>query len=330
MKELIQEEIEKRSSGGLLKNVLLKLNITEVVVISFYFLLTIMNLIFMGRVEQWYLLIIVNAGVTAFVISAAHFDDKGKHRFWSAMHYWYLAPLILLTFKELYLMIRPIRMHDYDHLLIMADRFIFGTDPTHVLLKIANPVLTEILQLAYGSFYILPVILGLNLYMQKRLTALDFSLFAVVYGFFLSYIGYFLLPAIGPRFTLHDFYNTDTELPGIFLTNLLREVVNTGESIPKGTPNPASVVQRDVFPSGHTQMTLITMYLSVKFNVRSKYLLLPTGVLLIFATVYLRYHYVIDLIGGTIFMVLTMWSGRYLYNIWQKYKKEDIFTYDNV
>ncbi|MDP4175379.1 MAG: phosphatase PAP2 family protein [Bacteroidota bacterium] len=327
---MLKNKTDNIKSAGTFWPLILTLNITDLIVIAFYFFLTVLNLLFWNRIEQWYLLIVVNVIVTLFVFSAASFDDKGKSKFWSIIHYWYLAPLILLTFKELYLMIKPIRIHDYDYILINADRFIFGTDPTRVLLKIANPFLTELLQIAYGSFYILPIVLGLNLYLLKRNTALDFSLFAVVYGFFLSYIGYFFLPAIGPRFTLHNFYDINNDLPGLFLTNFLREIVNTGESIPFGTPNPASVVQRDVFPSGHTQMTLITMYLATRFNVKSKYFLLPTGSLLIFATVYLRYHYVIDLLGGTVFMIITMWSGKYIYNKWQKVKGKELFSYDSL
>lgn len=306
---------------------LLMLNVTDLVVIAFYLFLTALNIIYRPVIREWNILIWVNAAVISFVVCTSILDDSGRRKFWYQLHLWYLAPLILLTFKELYLMIKPIRVIDYDYLLINADRFMFGTDPTKVLFKIANPLLTEILQIAYGSFYLLPIILGVNLMIKKRHTALDFSVFAVVYGFFLSYIGYFLLPAIGPRFTLHDFNNLNNELPGLWLTGFLREVVNMGESIPTGTPNPAEVVQRDVFPSGHTQMTLIVMYLSYKFKVKTRYFLIPIGTLLIIATVYMRYHYVIDLLGGAVFMILTMWSGKYLYNYWQKFKGKSEFEY---
>ncbi|MEI7810873.1 MAG: phosphatase PAP2 family protein [Ignavibacteria bacterium] len=309
---------------------LLKLSITDIIVIGFYLFLTLLNVIFYSRVNEWFILIIVNMGVISLVLLMAKNDETGKSRFWSSLRYWYLAPLILLTFKELYLMIKPIRVHDYDYLLIKADRFLLGCDATVVLQKIANPLLTELLQFAYTSFYVLPVILGINLYMQNRKPALDFSLFAVVYGFFLSYIGYFFLPAIGPRFALHDFSGMNTDLPGLFITNFLREAINTGESIPYGTINPEAVVQRDVFPSGHTQMTLIVMYLSFRFNVKSKYFLIPAGTLLIFATVYLRYHYVIDVIAGVFFMVITMISGKYLYNWRQKVTGKEIFSYDKL
>ncbi|MGE5362750.1 MAG: phosphatase PAP2 family protein [Bacteroidota bacterium] len=313
-----------------LKELLLKLNITDLIVIIFYTILIILNIVFCCRIEQWPILIVMNVGIIAAVFGIAYLDHPGDNRLWYNLHYWYLVPLILLTFKELYLMIKPIRINDYDYLLIAADRFMFGTDPTRVLDKIANPLLTEILQISYGTFYFLPILLGIDLMVRKRLSQLDFGLFAVVYGFFLSYLGYFMLPAIGPRFTLHDFYSINTDLPGLCLTNFLREVVNTGESIPSGTPNPAAVVQRDVFPSGHTQMTLITMYLTCRYNSKMKYVIVPVGTLLIFATVYLRYHYVIDLIGGTLFMIFTMWSGKKIYNWWQSVRSLPEFNYDNT
>ena len=113
-------------------------------------------------------------------------------------------------------------------------------------------------------------------------------------------------------------------MPGVFITDYLSEIVNSGESIPSGTPFPALVVQRDAFPSGHTQMTLLVMYLSVKFKSRTKYFLIPDGILLIFATVYLRYHYVTDLIGGIVFMFLTIWTGKYIYRWWKRVTKEQM------
>ena len=36
-------------------------------------------------------------------------------------------------------------------------------------------------------------------------------MFTCVFGFYLSYLGYFALPAVGPRYTLHDFNSLDAE-----------------------------------------------------------------------------------------------------------------------
>jgi membrane-associated phospholipid phosphatase len=245
-------------------------------------------------------------------------ESKYDNEFWNAVHYWYIVPVVLITFKELYFMIKPIRIFDHDQMFIAIDRWLFGTDPTHLLSQISTPVLTEILQIVYGMFYLLPILLGLFLLRKKRYVAMDFAVFILVYGFYLSYLGYFIWPGIGPRFTLHNFNTINQDLPGLFLTNFLRDLVNSGESIPPGTLNPADVVQRDIFPSGHTMMTLIVMYLSVRLKSRSKYFFVPIGTLLIFSTVYLWYHYVIDLIGGLLFMIFALWSGRYIFNWWRR------------
>ncbi len=302
------------------KSLLKVLNVTDLSVVVFFMFLSFLNLIFFNRIASWYLLILINFGVISLVFFLANQHNKNCGKGWVYAHYFYLVPLILFTFKELYLMVKPIRNIDYDQTLIAIDRFIFGTDPTVVLYKFAHPVLTELLQIIYATFYFLPVILGINLVIKKRWVELEFTTFSVVYGFFLSYIGYFLVPAVGPRFTLHNFATTESELPGLFITNLLREITNLGESIPNGTMNPAELVQRDVFPSGHTQMTLIVMYIAYKLNVKSKYFIIPDGLLLIFSTLYLRYHYFVDLLGGLLFMVLTMWTGNYIFNYWQRFR----------
>lgn len=300
----------------------------DLVLIAFYLFLTSLHIIFYNRIEDALNWILINLFVMAFTFILAYMESKSDGKFWAIIHYWYIAPVILLTFRQLHFMIKPIRPTDFDDLFIQIDRWLFfGNDPTHILFNIANPVLTEILQIVYGIFYLLPIILCLALLKNRRYVAVDYALFSVIYGFYLSYLGYFLLPGIGPRFTLHDFAAINETLPGLWLTNFLREVVNTGEGIPAGTLNPADVVQRDVFPSGHTMITLIVMYLSIKLKSRSRYFFIPVGSLLIFATVYLWYHYVIDLIGGALFMIFSLWSGKILFNWWRKKVGKEEFEF---
>lgn len=293
-------------------------NPADLVVVIFCILLSILNLIFFNKIETWYLNVLMNCLIILFVFFISIKSNKSNNIFFNHLHYWYFVPLIFLFFKEIYLIVDPIRGIIIDDHLILIDRFIFRTDPTVELYKIANPILTELLQIVYGTFFFLPVILGIDFLLREKTKEFQYSTFIIVYGFTLSYIGYILFPAIGPRFTLHNFEMNNIEMPGLFFTNILREIVNSGESIPTGTLNPAEIVQRDAFPSGHTQMTLLVMYLSVKFNSRFKIFFLVNGTLLIFATVYLRYHYVADLFGGFIFMILTLFSGKLIYNWWYK------------
>jgi len=312
----------------IIKSFLIKLKAYDLVVIMFYLFLMFINIFYQCKIELWLLWTVLNLSIISFTILNAYFENRYNNKFWRAMHYWYIAPLILFTFKELYYLIAPIRQQNYDWLFIEIDRWMFGGDPAKFLLQYSFPFLTELLQIVYAMFYFLPVILAFALLQDKRYIALDFAVFSIIYGFYLSYIGYFTLPAIGPRFTLHDFSLLSQKLPGLFFTPYLRKLIDIGESIPKGTIDPAAVVQRDAFPSGHTMITLIVMYLSIKLKSRTRFFFIPIGTLLIFATVYLWYHYVIDLIGGLIFMIFAMWSGKYIFNWWRRIQGEEEFDYN--
>ena len=313
-----------------IKPLIYNLKAYDIVVVVFYIILTILNLIFAEKIEYTPAWLIVNFGIIVFAFLISYLDTKQDLKLWKIIHYWYIAPLIFVTFKEIYFMIEPIRGQDYDWLFIQIDHWMFGANPTQVLQKIAFPLLTEFLMIIYSLFYFLPIILTLALFNKKKYLALDYAIFSIVYGFYLSYLGYFALPGVGPRFILHDFRSINTQLPGLLLTNFLRECVNLGESISSSTANPAAFVQRDVFPSGHTMITLVVMYLSVKLKSRSRYFFIPVGSLLIFATVYLQYHYVIDLAGGLVFMIFSLWSGKYIFNWWRRKRGLEEFEYSKV
>ena len=203
----------------------------DVVVIVFYIILSVVHLIYRDRIETWEFWIAVNLFIILISFLFAYLESKYDNEFWNAAHYWYIVPVVLITFKQLYFMIQPIRIYDHDEMFILIDRILFfGNDPTQLLWKISTPLLTEILQIVYGIFYLLPILLGLFLLRKKRYVAMDFSVFVVIYGFYLSYLGYFIWPGIGPRFTLHNFDTINQDLPGLLSTNFLREIVNTGES----------------------------------------------------------------------------------------------------
>jgi len=293
------------------------LHSADVLVIGFFAILSLINIVFALRIPYWWQIILINCTASALICWLGYARARTGWRFLRDIHEWYVAPLVFLSFKELYYMIYPIHNgRDYDDLLIAIDKWIFGVNPTEWLAHFTYPVLTEILQIAYTSFYLLFIIVGYEFYRQKQIDYFLFFMFTIMYGFFLSYLGYFFLPAVGPRFTLHDFAGLDRDLPGLLLTPYLRWFVNVGESIPLGVSNAVSMAgtQRDVFPSGHTMMTLVLMYLSARWKVRARYMVYVVGALLIVATVYQRYHYVIDLFAGFCFAMLCIGTAWPLYS----------------
>lgn len=299
------------------KRILSYLSPADFVSIVFLLFLVGLNLVFHDRVEQWFSIVAVNIAVIVLIGVLAWGAETKKTRLLVGLHRWYCYFIIIFIFKELYLMVRPIHPVDYDALFISIDRWMFAVNPTQWMAQFAHPVLTEILQIAYFSYYILFIVLGVEIYRRYAIETFDKAAFLIVYGFYLSYLGYFTLPGVGPRFTLHDFASLDVELPGLFLAESLRSIINAGESIPRMHPNPIEVVQRDVFPSGHTQLTIIVMTLGFRTKLHARWFLLICGVLLIIATVYLRYHYVIDLIAGGFMAWFTLWSGERLERWWK-------------
>jgi membrane-associated phospholipid phosphatase len=299
-----------------LKKLFRVLHSADLVIILYGILLTILNMVFRSRIPNWWMMVLINVVVCTGICLLALARSRKDFIILEYIHDWYAAPLVFLTFKELYFIIAPLHGGKaYDDVLIAADRWLFGVNPTQWLMQFANPALTEVLQIAYTIFYLLFLMAGLELYRRNDRTMFHFFMFTCIYGFYLSYLGYFTLPAVGPRFTLHDFNMLDRDLPGLWFTPYLRWFVNAGESVPTNVSNAVAqtVAQRDVFPSGHTMMMLVLMWLSVKYRLRTRYFMIANGTLLIIATVYQRYHYVVDLFGGAVFFLICIATAPLLY-----------------
>jgi len=91
---------------------------------------------------------------------------------------------------------------DIDPTLVKIDFFLFGVHPTVWMERWIVPWLTDLLSIAYGSYYFLPASLVLVLYLSGRKEEFRLSVFVLLFGYYLSFIGYILFPAIGPRYTL--------------------------------------------------------------------------------------------------------------------------------
>ncbi len=291
------------------------LNATDFVIIFFFGILSFMTVLFAPRLSRWWLLVIINLGVVAYAYLVAYLHCRTRSTLLRWLHDWNAIPLLIYCFKEVYYLIEPIYGGTvFDARLIAIDRWLLGSDPTVWLARFSNPYVTEVLQVAYSFFYILFLIIGYEIYRRNDMEQFSRLRFAIAYGLILSYIGYFLLPAIGPRFTLHDYARTGSELPGVLVTPYLRWFVDSGDSIPMGASNAAAaaLAQRDAFPSGHTMMTLVLIALGFQWRTRSRYFILVVGTLLIVATVYLRYHYVIDVLAGALWAVFCLWTTHRL------------------
>lgn len=248
--------------------------------------------------------VLVSVAVIAFAYLSHKYQDSKSIKLARRIYY---IPIVYFIYSNVHHFIPIVNPHDYDNVLIAWDYAIFGVHPTVWLDQFATPILTEYLQFCYMMFYIIPFVIGIEFTLRHQDEKFYEYVRMIVFGFFFSYLLYFFMPAIGPRFTLHDFSLLNQELPGLYLTNIFREMVNAGGGILPTTINPANIVNRDCMPSGHTMMTCLSIYLAFKFSSKFKWIVAIIGVSLIIGTVYLRYHYVVDLIAGTIFAAITLW-----------------------
>jgi len=284
------------------------------------FILTSVFLVFNTKIDNWYLYILLNLVliyaiwkiVNAYELRAQS-SEIPNNSILKILRYWYGIAVILIIFKQVYFIIYYIKPPDWDLLLIKLDFMIFGVNPTQWIYKFNNPYVTEFLQWIYAYYYPMMAVFGLELYLWKKFDKFKYTLFIFFFSFYFSYILYMIFPANGPRFHLHDFSTISVDLPGVFITEYIRAFLNFGESIPSGVSNPQDYVQRDAMPSLHIITAFLIMYLSKKFGSKSFYFYLPYFFLMTLATVYLRYHYVVDIVGGIAVSVFTIWLGLIIY-----------------
>jgi membrane-associated phospholipid phosphatase len=197
----------------------------------------------------------------------------------------------------------PYLRPEVDDLLMKIDLALFGVHPTIWLERFFVPWLADILALAYAAYYFIPVVLIFILYFWGKEEEFSMTICTLLLGYYLSFVGYVTMPTIGPRFTLASLYNVP--LQGGVMSESLINILNAIE----GT-------KMDCFPSGHTQMTLISLWFAFVYRRPLFWIYLPLSIVLIFSTVYLRYHYVIDVAAGFAFAGITLLLGPRLWAWW--------------
>jgi membrane-associated phospholipid phosphatase len=65
----------------------------------------------------------------------------------------------------------------------------------------------------------------------------------------------------------------------------------------------------DAFPSGHAAVALLCLFRARRVSARLAWCYVPLVAGIIFSTVYLHYHYVVDVLGGAVLACAGAWLG---------------------
>jgi membrane-associated phospholipid phosphatase len=306
-----------RSRETLLESMRQGLWSTEYLTLFMLLLFMVLDLVFIRQVKSSFGILQINITTIVSVIAIAMWHDQTGTRLAHIIRSFYILPVGYMLYAQVHNYIPLVNPHNYDHLLASWDRAIFGVNPTEWIGRFSHPVLTEYLQIWYNVFQLMLVIPAVEYYRRRRMVEFRSYANILVFGFYLSYLLYFVMPAIGPRFEVHDFYAIDRELPGVFLTGYLRDFINAGNNITPQMTDPYLVVNRDCMPSGHTMMSVLGILMAWRYRSRWRWLITIGGISIIVSTIYLRYHYVVDLMAGVALAFLVYASLSLIARFWR-------------
>jgi membrane-associated phospholipid phosphatase len=210
----------------------------------------------------------------------------------------YLFAFVLAIFQAMGLIIGPVRGGvRMDGALAQLDLRLFGSDPTRWLEPLLNPWTTLVLEVCYSSYFFLPVILTVLL-LRRGEHAKFFSGAATIVGcFFTTYVGYYLVPALGPR----AYVEYAEPLPLGAVAGALYRTIDW-----------LDYIKLNAFPSGHTAVSLVCLAILWRESRMLGRLCIALVLGLIVATVALRYHYLIDVFAGGLVALLWVPFGMRL------------------
>jgi hypothetical protein len=281
-----------------------KLAAFDLVVLGYFAVLT--ALVLAVRPPRLPLYLAAHAAVALFVVGIVLLHSCFGGRFWTFVRHWYIVPVVLASFRELHYIVpdvHPFDDHRFDRVLAGLDRRWLG-DVDAFFLGAAHPLVVDVLHACYWFYFVSMLIPGAVLYARGELAEVRTYTCVVLTAMYVSYLGYFAVPAIGPH---HFFPSRPEVLDGLFLGGLLHPVLLGLE-----------LRTADAFPSGHALMSMTVIVLAYRFTPgRTFWSVLFPALGCILATMALRYHYVVDVAASVALLPVVIWLGLALDRAWE-------------
>ncbi|MCF7797904.1 MAG: phosphatase PAP2 family protein [Lentisphaeria bacterium] len=224
-----------------------------------------------------------------------------------------IAPFLfaILIYTNLHDTIHFVNPHDVHYQLNAIDEWMFGgVSPTVWAEQFYKPWLTDWLSFAYMNYFWITVILVLVLYFKKEHRQFRTIMLTMILCYYFGYLLYIIFPAAPPRLAIADQYTINIYKGTSLVSDGARALVHISASSARGA-----------FPSLHCAITFMTLGMAWRFHKGLFWPFLPIGISLITATVYLRHHYVIDIIAGLALCVFAWYVTPGLDRWWRNRQK---------
>ncbi|MBN2424302.1 MAG: phosphatase PAP2 family protein [Calditrichaceae bacterium] len=278
--------------------------------VSFIYLIiiTVLSFFSLSRTPYQTEIIVLLLFLYIFLFSMAGLRHReGKNQtFKKLLMFIYPVFFIVVIFESFFMILPYFNTNRYDAVMAAIDLKLLGVNPTVWIEQFITPWLTEILYFSYSIYFPMPLIIVGWLYKKNMLREIAEIFLIFLLCYYIAYIIYFIVPVQGPRFYLADLQQTP--LTGVLFSESIRNLINLME------PN-----KLDAFPSLHAAILLLTMLTAKRYNRLIYLIFLPISILITISLVYLRYHYVIDVIVGFVLALITWYAGGWIYGKYAQY-----------
>ncbi len=214
-----------------------------------------------------------------------------RHKFWAPLLYRFaIYGTVQLSYFFLATLLPIVNVTTLDGGLYHLDLTLFGFEPALAMDRIVTPLTTEWFAFFYfGYFFLLAIHVIPILLFQKSMRVLSEFALGMLTVFCIGHLVYMLVPGYGPHHALaHEFKNA---LPHGMWRDMVMATVASGGA------------QMDIFPSLHTAAPTFIVLFSFrnrdKVPFRYSWPLVGFFALnIMIATMFLRWHYVIDVVAG--------------------------------
>jgi membrane-associated phospholipid phosphatase len=215
---------------------------------------------------------------------------------WHFWRHWYPHLFFLFCFEELAYLMTLVTPHWQDAKLIAADYWLTGVHPSVWLEQFATPFRNDAMQFVYFTYFAYLLIVAGWLYFRKDWhgywTVMTYSMAGYMIGYFIA----MFFPIESPWFAMAGWWHGP--LQGGPFTAMMSFIEHYGR------------VRGAAFPSAHVTGATTALWGAWKFRRWLFWTLLPLYVGMCASTVWGRYHYFSDVLGGIITGTLGYLIGR--------------------
>ncbi|MGE4225424.1 MAG: phosphatase PAP2 family protein [Vicinamibacterales bacterium] len=216
--------------------------------------------------------------------------------------------MCIAVYTNLHDTVRFVNPHDIHHYLNAAEGWLFGGQPVVWAERYITPARTEFFTLFYANFYLVAPSVVLLLWFTGKRAEARHVLLGTILCFYTGYVLYVLFPAAPPRLYLESL--------GMFSVTLRGgPIANFQQALFEMMPNQAA---RAAFPSLHSAVSLLSLAYAWRYCRWYFPILFVFVVGLLVSTVYLRHHWVVDLIAGALLVPWVLWLTPRFEGWWRR------------